>query len=89
MNPAAAKLKMLQGSTRCLSYGLLALLPGIGLPFGLAALWISGRIRAQEKQMWNAAQPYRIAGAACGAAGLLFWVGLLAFVVAQAILASI
>ena len=58
----AAKIKMMKGSIRCLIFGLLALVPAIGLPFGLAALWISGRVRLTEKLYWNPAKPYRICG---------------------------
>jgi hypothetical protein len=72
-NPGAEKLKMLQASVRCLVYGLLALLPLIGLPFALAALWLAGRIRKQEKVYWNAAKPYRVIGTLCAAIGTLGW----------------
>jgi hypothetical protein len=64
---------MLQASVRCLVYGLLALLPLIGLPFALAALWLAGRIRKQEKAYWNAAKPYRIIGTLCAAIGTIGW----------------
>ena len=70
---AEAKIKMLQSSIRCLMFGLLGLLPVMGLPFALATLWISGRVRVMEKRMWNAAQPYRIWGVVCAAAGPIFW----------------
>jgi hypothetical protein len=74
MNPAAeAKIKMLNSSMRCFVYGMLGLIPLFGLPFALAALWISGRVRAKEKQMWNAARPYRIWGVVIATAGTLFW----------------
>ena len=69
----AAKIKMLKASVRCLIFGLLGLLPIIGLPFALAALWISGRVRLSEKQFWNAAQPYRIWGVICAAIGAVAW----------------
>ena len=74
---AAAKLKMLKGSVRCLVDGLLGLIPIIGLPFALAALWISGRVRQQEKQHWNAAKPYRVVGMVCAAVGAVLWAGIL------------
>ena len=74
MNPAAdAKIRMLNSSMRCFVYGMLGLIPLFGLPFALAALWISGSVRAKEKQMWNAAQPYRTWGVICAAAGTIFW----------------
>ena len=34
----AVKIKMMKGSIRCLVFGLLGLLPVIGLPFALAAI---------------------------------------------------
>ena len=37
-NIPAAKIKMMKASIRCLIFGVLSLLPVIGLPFGLAAL---------------------------------------------------
>jgi hypothetical protein len=69
----AAKIKMMKGSFRCFIFGLLGLLPIIGLPFALAALWGSGRVRAREKLFWNAARPYRIWGVACAASGAVVW----------------
>jgi hypothetical protein len=70
---AREKIKMLKGSIRCLVLGLLALLPVVGLPFGLAALWVSGRVCAREKRFWNAARPYRILGITCAAFGMVIW----------------
>lgn len=67
------KIKMLKDSIRCLVFGLLGLLPVIGLPFALAAAWVSGRVRVREKQFWNAAKPLRIAGLACAIFGALLW----------------
>lgn len=66
---AAAKIVMLRDSVRCLSFGLLGLLPLVGLPFAVLALWTGGRVRRQEKRYWNAAKPYRIWGVICAGAG--------------------
>lgn len=74
---SAVKLKMMKGSMRCMVYGMLALVPAIGLPFGLVALWLSGRLRHQEKQLWNPAKPYRLIGAICAALGTVLWAGIL------------
>jgi hypothetical protein len=84
----AAKIKMMRASTRCLTYGIIGLVPVVGLPFGLAALWIGGRVRRQEKQLWNAAKPYRVIGVACAAAGTIFWTILIIFAVFRAIMIS-
>jgi len=73
MNTAAEKIEMLKASIRCLIFGLLGLLPVVGLPFALAALWISGRVRVKERIFWNAARPYRILGIACAAFGAVVW----------------
>jgi hypothetical protein len=84
----AAKIKMMKASIHCLIYGVLALLPVIGLAFGLAALWISGRVRLKEKLYWNPARPYRIGGVVCAAVGSILWGGLLVFVVGSAVIAA-
>jgi len=87
MNAAAkTKIQMLKGSMRCFAFGLLSLLPFIGLPFGLAALWISGHVRLKEKQFWNAARPYRIWGVVCAAVGTVLWAGTLVFVVGSVLI---
>lgn len=80
----SAKIQMLKSSLACFVFGLLGLLPVIGLPFGIAALWISGRIRTKEKHFWNAAQPYRILGVVCAALGAIFWSFILTVIIYQA-----
>jgi len=82
----SAKIRMLKSSMRCFVFGLLGLIPLIGLPFALSALWISGRVRVREKQLWNAARPYRIWGLVCAAVGTILWAGVLAIVVAHALM---
>jgi len=86
MNTAAAKIQMLKSSMQCFAFGLLSLLPFIGLPLGLTALWISGRVRVKEKQFWNAARPYRIWGAVCAAVGTVLWAGILIIFVGRVLL---
>ena len=82
---ASAKIKMLNSSMRCFVFGLLGLIPLIGLPFALAALWVSGCVRVKEKQLWNAARPYRIWGAVCAAAGTIFWGFILMLIIYSAV----
>jgi hypothetical protein len=84
---AVAKIKMLKGSMRCFIFGLLGLVPVLGLPFALAALWVSGRVRAIEKQFWNAAKPYRVWGVVCASVGTIFWTGIVIFIIFQAVMA--
>ena len=73
MNDDDAKIQMIKSSIKCFAFGLLGLLPVIGLPFALAALWISGQVGVKENQFWNAARPYRIWGVVCAAAGTILW----------------
>ena len=81
MNPdAIAKLKMFRASRRCLVFGLLGFIPIIGLVFAVVALWTSGTVRQKEKQFWNAARGYRVAGAICAGVTAVFWSGVLIFV---------
>ena len=84
----AAKIKMMKASTRCLIFGMLALLPLplISLAFGLVALWLSGRVRLQERQLWNPAKPYRMIGVACAAVGTVVWAGIFIFVIGNALI---
>jgi hypothetical protein len=78
MNPnAIAKLKMFRASRRCLIFGLLGFIPIVGLVFALLALGTSGAVERKEKQFWNAAKPYRIAGAICAGFTAVFWSGVL------------
>ncbi len=70
---ATLKLKMMKASIRCLTLGLLGLLPIIGAPFALAGLWASYLARRQEKYLWNPAKPHRIIGLICAIIGLLVW----------------
>ncbi|HEX3624975.1 MAG TPA: hypothetical protein VH280_06045 [Verrucomicrobiae bacterium] len=70
---ASAKIAMLKGSMRCLAFGLLGLLPFVGLPFAILALWTGGRVRRYEVKYWNAAKPFRIWGVVCAGAGAVVW----------------
>lgn len=67
------KIKMMKASLRCLIFGALGLLPIIGVPFALAALWSSFVARKQERFFWNPAKPHRVAGLICASLGALIW----------------
>lgn len=71
-----ARIRMLKSSLECFVFGLLGLLPLIGLPFAMVALVISGNVRVRQRKYWNAAKPYWVAGVACGCAGIFLWGGL-------------
>jgi hypothetical protein len=61
-------------------------LPVIGLPFALAAFWISGSVRVKEKRFWNGAKSYRVWGVVCAALGAIIWSGMLILVIGHFIL---
>jgi hypothetical protein len=69
----AAKIRMMKASIRCLAFGLLGMLPVIGLPFALAAMWSSYRARREEKRLWNPAKAHRVMGLVCAAGSALVW----------------
>jgi hypothetical protein len=73
-NPAV-KIQMMRASLRCLVFGILSLLPFIGVAFALAAGWSSARARAKEKYFWNPAKPQRVFGVICAIFGALIWTG--------------
>jgi hypothetical protein len=85
---ASMKIKMLKSSMQCFVFGLLGLLPLIGLPFALAALWIAGRVRNKEKQLWNVARPYRIWGVVCASCGAIFWSGIIMLIIYKILFGS-
>lgn len=70
---ATVKIRMMKLSLRCLVFGLLGLLPIIGAPFALAALWLSFKARKPEKHFWNPAKPHRVVGLICASLGALVW----------------
>jgi hypothetical protein len=72
MTASDAKISMLNNSVKCFVYGLLGLLPVIGLFFAFAALTFSFKARTQETKFWNAARPYRIWGMIFAGIGIAF-----------------
>ena len=70
---AVLKIRMIKASLHCLTFGLLGLLPLIGVPFALAALWSSISARRSEKNILNPAKPHRIMGLICALLGALIW----------------
>lgn len=82
---ASDKLQMMQASSNCLIFGLLGLLPVIGAPFAVAALWFSGRAKPLEKRFWNPAKPHRMLGVASAAIGAVIWGALDIFLIIRAV----
>lgn len=81
----AAKIAMIKGSVRCLVFGLLGLLPLIGIPFAALALVNAGQVRKREKQYWNVARMHWIGGAISAVAGFVISALTVAFFVYNAL----
>ena len=73
MNAAETKIQLLKASLECFVFGLLGLLPLIGLPFAIAALVVSGKVRVRQRKIWNAARSYWRWGVVCGVIGTVLW----------------
>lgn len=86
---AIAKINMINGSMRCFVFGLLAMLPAIGLPFAVASLVYAGRVRVAQKRFWNPARAYWLIGQTCASLVTLFWVGIAAVIAFAIILQSV
>lgn len=80
MNNAAAKIKMINASLRCFTFGLLALIPFIGICFGIIALYYAGKVRVAEKQLWNPARTYAMIGGAVAGLCSILWAILAAII---------
>ena len=82
---AELKIRMIQQSLRCFVFALLGLIPLIGLAFAVAALWYAGCVRVKEKQLWNAAQPFRVWGMVIASFSLIAWSGFLMILIFKAL----
>ena len=83
-NDPAVKIAMIKGSLRCFTFGMLSLLPFIGIPFSVLALLHAGKVRMREKQYWNVARPYRIWGAVTGGLSAIIWGGIFIIFIGRA-----
>ena len=67
MNRVAA----IESALRCFVCGLLALIPGLGLPFAVAAVVFYAKSSARSVDEWNPARRFAFLGLACAVAGVL------------------
>ena len=84
--PIPTRIQIIERSIRCFVFGLLGLLPGIGLPFAVGALAYYRDVKGGQNSAWNPARSYLLWGIICAIAGLLLTLGLtlvIAFSVAQ------
>ena len=84
-NAPSIKIRMIKSSLECFVFGLLGLLPIIGISFAIAALVISAKVHAGQKRFWNPARPYQLWGVVCAALSLVFWSFILMVIIYQAV----
>ena len=65
------KVQVIERSLHCFTCGLLGLLPLVGLPFAIMALFDSFRITTRKANIWNPADRYLSVGTFCAALGLI------------------
>ena len=61
---------MMERSLGCAWLGIAGLIPLVGVPFAVAALGCSARVRAAQRRFWNPARSYQRWGFAMGTAGM-------------------
>jgi hypothetical protein len=72
MKPPLTKVEMIERSMSCFYWGLLGLLPLIGLPMAIRALLHYHRVKSSQAGVWNPAQRYLRWGGTCARLGI--WV---------------
>jgi hypothetical protein len=68
--PPMKKIEMIDRSLRCFDFGLLGLLPVIGIPMAIFSAVQYGRVRRGQGEMWNPAHRYLFWGGVCARMGL-------------------
>jgi hypothetical protein len=69
-----AKVEMIEQSLKCFTMGLLGLLPLIGLPMAVQALFLYIKVKRSPCSDWNPAHRYHFWGGICVHLGLLVFV---------------
>jgi hypothetical protein len=64
------KVQVIERSLRCFTFGVVGLLPVIGVPFALIALGNFTQVKRRKGSIWNPAGRYLGTGALCATAGL-------------------
>ena len=85
MNPRPPfdKVQIIERSLRCFSFGLLGILPGIGLPFAVIALGDCLFVWRRKQGDWNPAERYLQTGTLAATAGLMLTLVLAAVVIIE------
>lgn len=64
------RIEMIDSSLRCFTYGLIGLLPVIGIPMAVLSAIQHARVKRGQGEVWNPAQRYLFWGAVCARMGL-------------------
>jgi hypothetical protein len=85
MNPDGSmdKIDLMRSSMRCFACGIAGLLPLIGIPFAVAAIWDFRRMFFGKSNLWNPAELYARVGLACAVFGILLDLLIVAAIVIQ------
>ncbi len=68
--PPMSKIEMMERSLRCFAYGLISLLPVIGIPMAVLSLVQYRRVKRGQGDMWNPAHRCLFWGGVCARMGL-------------------
>jgi hypothetical protein len=73
-NHPLSKPELIQCSLRCFAFGVLGLLPMIGIPFALHSVVLYNRARRGQGDLWNPASRFLFWGGVCGRMSLAIFV---------------
>jgi hypothetical protein len=59
------RIEIIEGSLRCFAYGLISLLPVIGIPMAIVSTLYYTRVKRGRGEMWNPADRYLFWGGVC------------------------
>ena len=68
--PPFDKVQVIERSLRCFAFGIIGLLPVIGMPFAVIAIGNFTQVKRREGSVWNPAGRYLGIGSLCATAGL-------------------
>ncbi len=77
MDTPADRIRVIEGSLRCFTYGCLSLVPVAGLVFSVLALMQHDLTDREQELSWNPAKRYLFAGHFLAWVGGLIWLGAL------------
>lgn len=64
------KVQVIERSLHCFAWGLVGLLPGIGVPFAIVALSDALSVAWRKGSVWNPAELYLTIGGLCAILGI-------------------